>query len=271
MAKRLLIDRERGTFYSNPVDKGHGKSGHIKIGVSTWCGKTIKVKDASGQEFQVNKGSLIDFLKTIPEGKSLKKGFLCLNRSNDKKVKAVFKNFVTRVSPDRSKLTSENTRYVRFINKMTEKMKSEFKDITEVSSATCFVEITKDGKSNIHQYIFASEDNLPINNFTHRLDDIGKNLNAEVPFVGSISQQWLIISKLPNGDFYVTDGDGNFASRQSNGGFQETEGGGGSSGGSRNKQGLKLALFRFKEMGIEHQQIFADNKFVRGPYFQDLN
>lgn len=273
MTKRLLIDRVRGTFNPNPVDKGRGKSGQIKTAASTWFGKTIKVKDATGLEFQLNKGSLIDFLKTTSEGKSLKKGFLCFNRSSDNKVRTAFENFVIRVNPDRTKSISDTTPQGRFINKMTDAMKNEFKDISEVSSATCFVKITKDGQSNIRQYVFTNEDNSPINktNFGDRINEIGKNLNVETPFVNSISQQWVIISKLPNGEFYVADGDENFASRRSKGVLQEQEGGGGSHGGTRNKEGLKVALVRLKEMGIENKPIYADNKFVHGPYFYNLN
>lgn len=160
----------------------------------------------------------------------------------------------------------------QFINKMTDAMKSEFKNINEVSAATCFVKITKDGQSNVRQYIFANEDNSPFNktDFASNIDKIGKNLTKEASFVHSIEQQWVIISKLPNGEFYIADGNRSVESKKTSGIVEKNEGEGGSVGGSRNMEGLKVALFRLKEMGIETKPIFSNNKFVSGPHFKDL-
>lgn len=170
-----------------------------------------------------------------------------------------------------SKIQNRYAPQGRFISEMTDTMKNEFSNINEVSSATCFVKITKDGQSDIRQYIFDNEGGSPINktDFAERIDEIGKNLTAEAPFVHSISQQWVIISKLPNGEFYVADGDRSFASKKINGVQHAERSGGGSHGGSRNVEGLKVAAFRLKEMGIA-KDVYQAKKFMRGPYFYDL-
>ena len=94
MTDRLYINKRTGVFYSDPISLGSGEKGQIKTADSSWFGRKIKIVDALGHQVELNEGSLVDFLKTTEEGKSLNKGFLGINRSENSQIVDAFNKYV---------------------------------------------------------------------------------------------------------------------------------------------------------------------------------
>lgn len=105
-----MVDRyhinSKGNIVPN-FDPSSSKSSYIKKGSSAWFGKKIKVMDASGKEFKLNKDSVIKFLKTTEDGAQLKKGFLGINRSTDSQVEKVFTDYIDKLKENKESLTEK--------------------------------------------------------------------------------------------------------------------------------------------------------------------
>lgn len=102
MIQRIQINANDGSFGAI-VKKGSGAKGQINTG-SSWYGKKISVNNPLTNQTQIcNKQSLIDFLKTKPEGQNLQKKGLFKKGSSDADVQEAFNEFVLSLKPAKKK------------------------------------------------------------------------------------------------------------------------------------------------------------------------